>query len=96
MELPQREKGSIAARLAVLRMGLIGITAVFSAALIAATAVVYSGVAEANSEVDAGYSFGDYLGDVGPVIGLALFILILTAVIINFGYSYYLKNQADE
>jgi len=87
------ERGTVASRLAVVRFGLMTIASISIAALVALTMVVYSGASSASNQVDANYSFSEYLGDVAPIMGLAIVIIIIVSVAIYFGYRAFLQRS---
>lgn len=92
--LQGNEKGSLQARLALLRLGLMAVTAIFIATLLTGSFVIYQGFSRANEAVEGSYSFSDYVSDIGPLIGLASLITIVMAVVVYFGYRTYLLRQS--
>lgn len=96
--MQQRERGSIEARLATVRLGLFSFAAVVIAALLGMAGLLYNAISAANDEdgLNAGYTFSEYMGDVGPVLIPSILIIFIAAVAINFGYTFYLRNQAEK
>jgi len=90
-----REKGSIEARIATVRLGVFTVTAFIVLVLLALSAMIYLGFSAANDAEGISYSWGDYIGDIGPVMIPVLLIIIVAALVINFGYAFYLQNSSD-
>jgi hypothetical protein len=62
--------------------------------LITFSAILYVSVSNAANDVNVEYSLGDYLGVVGPVVIPSILIIVVGALVINFGYTFFLRNQA--
>ena len=83
-----RERGSREARLATVRLGLFAITLFFAGTILAGLIVIYQGIAFFNDEVEEStYTFGDYLGAVGPTAGIAIAITVIAAFVLYFVYA---------
>ena len=92
----KRERGSRESRLATVRLGLFTVTSLIVVILLALTAFLYIGFSDANDAEGVDYSVGDYLGDVGGVIIPSIIIIIVAALVLNFGYTFWLNNQEGE
>lgn len=92
----QREKGSVEARLATVRLGIFTVTSLITVIVIGFAARFYAGFRNANDIEGVDYSVGDYISDAGPIIIQSLVIILVVALVFNFGYTYYLKNQVSE
>jgi heme/copper-type cytochrome/quinol oxidase subunit 2 len=93
--LHKRERGSREARLATVRLGLFTITTLIVLILLALTAVIWLGFSAANDAEGVDYSMGDYIGDVGGVIIPSIIIIVVAALALNFGYTFWLNNQEE-
>ncbi len=94
--MQKREKGSIEARLATVRLGMFTITALVIIFLVALTLLIYSNISPANEVEGVNYTFSNYLSDIGPVVIPSILIVLIAALAINFGYTFYLRNQSQD
>jgi len=92
----KRERGSREARLATVRLGLFTVTSLIVVILLALTTAIWIGFKGANDAEGVSYTLGDYIGDVGGVIIPSIIIIIVAALVLNFGYTFWLNSQEDE
>jgi len=91
----KRERGSREARLATVRLGLFTFAAIFVVSLLALMVRLYIGFRDANDAEGVNYTIGNFLGDVVGDIAPLIIIIVFVALVLNFGYTFWLNSRAD-